>query len=224
MLTVIKTPTADVTSTYLSVLNMQEALPLPRVYIEAPWSPTCVGSLLKGHGINVTSRSRQFVSPFSTLYYSPKPSVEHPFNISLDLLGLKIGYKTLLSPQNTLDNHLAPIQEMRTHVSAAMMRLEPSHDFEFCKSVGCIGPQDFLNRICSAIPLRATTKYVAAAGIFQSHHLVSSCNSTAALADRSPSLRSRLLQRAAIRSLKNPTFLTQSTLVASSPLLAVFCH
>ena len=65
---------------------------------------------------------------------------------------------------------------------------------------------------------------VAAAGKFQSHHLVSSCNSTAALADRSPSWRSRLLQRAAIRSLKNPTFLTQLTLVASSPLLAVLLH
>ena len=119
----------------------------------------------------------------------------------------------------------SPIRKVGTHVSAALMRIEPSHDFGLRYLQVC--------RLCRAARFLQTHLFcytatrnnqVAAAGKFQSHHLVSSCNSTAALADRSPSWRSRLLQRAAIRSLKNPMFLTQLTLVASSPLLAVLLH
>ena len=131
-------------------------------------------------------------SRFSLFIIPPNFHWSIPSTSVLINLGLKVATRPFCLLKIPWTTIFAPIQEMRTHVSAAMMRLEPSHDFEFCKSVGCIGPQDFLNRICSATPLRATTKYVAAAGIFQSHHLVSSCNSTAALADRSPSLRSRL--------------------------------
>lgn len=146
-----------------------------------------MGSLLKGHGSTLL---READNLFRRFQFFIIPSNLHRSITSTSVLinlGVKMATRPFCLLKTPWTTIFAPIQEMRTHMSAAMMRLEPSHDFEFCKSVGCIGPQDFLNRICSAIPLRATTKYVAAAGIFQSHHLVSSCNSTAALADRSPS-------------------------------------